>query len=269
MAGIRLSVRFGYTVPVRVVSAVAVLVLGSFVVVGAAAYVPPEVGPLVDLVINDRPSIEELRSAAAEAAVSVSRVEDPADRLRLEAIVEFLVGFGELGMGLRNEAEGSFQHAARPAEKANRLRETSDGQRVLADALNQLLELRGTGYRILNAPRARAAAFRAVELDPANPFAHIAVAAFLASAPRVAGGDPQAALRHLQVAGSLTADRLARFLIAVWRARVFAAPAAPAGGGGSPPAGGVVEAVEQAHAIFPRNWWLAEVAAGLGVELPE
>ncbi len=258
--------------PVRNPFVAALLVMGSILVVRAAALVPPELVALSELVMNDRPSVEELRRSAAEAAGIGSRIEDPADRLRHVAMLEFLVGFGELGMGLRSEADASFQRAADFARRSNRVRETSEAARVLADALNQLLGLRGAGYRVLYASRARTAAHRAVELDPANPFAHLALAAFLASAPPVAGGDPQAAQHHLGTAASLTDDRLARFLIAIWNARIIAATASA---GGAPADQSdqsdeaLAEAIGKAYAIFPRNWWLAEVAADLGMQLPE
>ncbi len=226
----------------------------------SALDVPEPIDALTDFVMRERPTAGELSARVEETAAAVARTGDEADRILYEAMTHFLAGFGELGLGNRRNADASFVRAARLAERAIALRETSEAQRVRADAYSQLLDLRGITYRMANAGTARRAAMRAVELDDANPFAHIAAAAFLASAPPIAGGSVAGARDHLARASSQTDSTYAGFLVAVWEARIAADQGRPQE---------AAEALARAHAIFPANWWLEAVSQEIGVGLPE
>lgn len=236
------------------------LLAGTVAQLAAAAPVPAELDKLLALVMAGRPSEQTIAAQADEALETIRQYPREADRARLEASLEFLVGFGRLGLEATAAAQANFERAARLAERANRLEQTSEGYRVLADSLSQLLELRGTAYRVVNAGRARSAAERAVELNASNPFAHIAAASYYASAPSFAGGSPARAAGHLETAARLSDDPYVVFFVAAWEAQL-------ADASGDRPA--AAEAIGRASRIFPDNWWLEAVASRMGVDLPE
>ena len=241
-----------------------VLALSLFVAeaarLAAAPLAPAELETLLALVVTGRPSEQTIVAQAEEALQRIRQYPREADRAHLEASLEFLLGFGRMGLGSTDAAQTNFERAARLAERANRLDPTSEGYRVLADSLSQLLELRGTAYRVVNAGRARSAAERAVELDPSNPFAHVAAASYYASAPSFAGGSPARAAAHLETASRLTDDPHVVFFVAVWEAQL-------AESSGNRQA--AADAIGRAHRVFPDNWWLEAVASRIRVDLPE
>ncbi len=237
-----------------------IMILGLASGFAGALDLPAPIESLTDYVMRERPTSGELSARVSETAASVAQTQPEADRLLYEAMTHFLAGFGERGLGNRRKADASFERATRLAERSIALRETSEAQRVLADSYSQLLDLRGVAYRMAHAGSARRAALRAVELDPANPFAHIAAAAYLASAPPIAGGSVARAREHLDSAGRHADSDYATFLIAVWEARLAAAQ------GRRQEASA---AIARANAVFPANWWLETVAGEIGVDLPE
>ena len=240
---------------------VAALLLCSHAVVSALLPVPDDLLALAEFVMREAPSREELHARADEVAFVIAAVETPAARELYEAMRQFLIGFGELGSGATGEAEDRFERAAAHALAANALQESSEGYRVLADAYNQLLDVRPPAYKIVNAGRARRAALRAVELDVGNPLAHVAAAAYFVSAPPIAGGGLDRARDHLREAARLSdGSNYVMFLVNVWEARLAVAAGRRGDATGS---------LALAHAIYPGNWWLVRVAGELGVGLPQ
>ncbi len=222
--------------------------------------VPEELERFAVQVMRETPE-REVAFRQAELLERVIRgYRQPAARDLYTAMLHYLLGHVERGQGLDREAERSFERAIEFARSANERFETSEGHRVLADSYNQLLDLGGTGYRVLNVGRARRAAETAVDLDPRNPLAHIAAAGFFTNAPRFAGGDPVRGREHVETAARLGGDsEYVPFLVAIWEAKL-----AHAEGRSS----AAQAALARAHAIFPRNWWLASVADELEIELP-
>jgi len=209
----------------------------------------------------DRPALM-LESLVVEQ--DIAALPNAASRAVHEAQLVFLLGFAERGFvsegsGSEVAADRLFVAAAELAREANRLEESSTGHRILADCLNQLLDLRGIGYKMFNMGDAKSAADRAVELDPENPLARTAAAAFYSSAPRAFGGDPEKAIQHLEQATIHRSGRLhVDFLVHLWSAKVNMR----------------VERIDEAtasfraaFAIFPENWALARMAEEAGVSL--
>ncbi|MFW6260307.1 MAG: hypothetical protein ACOC6J_01860 [Spirochaetota bacterium] len=229
----------------------------------AAADIPPvpdELERFALFVMRDDPA----RDAAFEQAELVERVirgyREPAARDLYTAMLHHLLGFVERGNDRDRESERYFELAIEFARRANHRVETSEGHRVLADSYNQLLDLGGTGFRMFNVGRARRAAEAAVDLDPRNPLAHMVAASFFINAPGFVGGDVERGRAHVQAAARLGGDSdYVAFLVAMWEARLAHADGRTVA---------ARSALARAHAIFPKNWWLAAVSDELGVELP-
>jgi len=221
---------------------------------------PNELVDLADYVMRGRPSRAAVLARAEAVAPAIAEVSDPTSRLLFEASRQFLIGFGELGNDAIGQADARFDRVVDLAQRANALGETSEGYRILADAHNQLLDIRPPAYRILNAGKARRAAVRAVELEPANPLAHVAAAGFFVNAPAIAGGSLDRGRHHLAEAASHAEDSdYMRFLLAVWEGQLAAADGRDADASRS---------LARAHEIYPHNWWLERIARDLDIELP-
>jgi tetratricopeptide (TPR) repeat protein len=221
---------------------------------------PVELDELARFVMRDSPSMARATERANAVIPVIDAQSDPAARELFGAMRLFLLGFAARGNGRIDRADAHFEESVRRAERANELRPSSEGFRVLADAHNQLLDIRGTAYKIFNAWKARENAVRAVELDERNPLAQLAAASYFVSAPPIAGGDLSRGERHIAAARiNGTASEYVRFLVAVWEGRLAAQR-------GDRP--GAQASLARAHAIYPNSWWLAEIAASLEVELP-
>ena len=223
--------------------------------------VPLELRGFADYAMSTDPSRAELERTVRGVDRAIAAEPDEAARTLLRAMRDFLVGFAVLGRGDTETAEELFERTIEQAREANALRESSEGYRVVADAENQLLDLRGTGYRLLSVGRARRAAESAVALDPGNPLARIAATAFHVNAPAIAGGDREAGLRHLEEARRLAGEsEYVRFLVFVWEGRVAVQDGRMAA---------AEKSFARAHAIYPENWWMRALAREAGVRLPD
>lgn len=221
---------------------------------------PNELVDLADYVMRERPSRAALRERADAVVPAIEAVSDPMSRFLFEASRQFLIGFGELGNDAIRQADARFERVVDLAERANALGETSDGYRVLADAHNQLLDIRPPAYRIFNAGKARRAAVRAVELGPDNPLAHVSAAGFFVTAPAIAGGSLDRGRYHLTEAATHAEDSdYMRFLLAIWEGQLAAAEGRDTD---------AARSLALAHEIYPLNWWLARIARDLSIELP-
>jgi len=237
---------------------------GTLVLLSCAAHAEPaapaELVELADYVMRESPSRSELAARARELEPVIRAAGSEASRTLYRAMLEFLVGFGELGNGSVDEADRRFADSVALALDSTRASASSEGYRVLADAYNQLLDIRTPAYKVFNAAGARRAAVRAVDLDPSNPLAHIAAASYFVSAPQIAGGDLDRGRNHLREAARHgDGSDYQRFLVIVWEGRLAAAE------GRSDEARRLLAL---AYGIYPDNWWLASVAEALGVRLP-
>lgn len=173
------------------------------------------------------------------------------------ARAEFLLGSLQRSIQDRRSAIDHFDRAVYFAADAVGRREFSDGFRVLADSLGQLLTLRGIVYQLSQGLRARDAAIEALELDWDNLRAHISAGAWYLNAPEVAGGDVEYAADILeQVVTAANVNEVERFLACSFLARTSQ------------------ELDERrkaqayyfdAYEIYPRNPWLKEIARELRI----
>lgn len=237
--------------------AIGALLASSFPVMSQVSPNPVELNHFADSVMECLISREEVAAEAEATRAAISALPDRLSRLVHEAQRLFLLGWAELGFNRQRLGEQLFERAIKVARESIELEPTSEGYRVLADGLNQLLNVRGPAYKLFNHQTTRRSSLTAVELDETNALAHISAAGYLISAPVIAGGDLQRGIDHAQKAIELAGDsHYVRFAASIWLA---------IGAAGR----NLVEAERQlavARSIYPRNWWLAEVAAALGLE---
>jgi len=237
------------------------LLVAAAVVVGTGflSMAPESLEIFADHVMSSTMSRAELELESVAVQRDIAALPDAGSRAVHEAQRLFLLAFAERGFGSEKEADRLLIKAADLARDANRIEESSTGYRVLADCLNQLLDIRGIGYRMFNTVPARSSADRAVRIDPENPLARTAAAAFYSSAPRAVGGNPELAIRYLEQATIHRSGRLhVDFLIFLWFGKAYLEL-------------GQIEAATSsfraAASIFPENWALREMAAEAGILL--
>lgn len=217
-------------------------------------------------------SVDEARQQAParrEQALAAAEGAPIAQRAFLTGQVHLLTGIHQAGLGEARTAISLFEQALELANEAIARRQRSEYFRLKAEALMQLLRLRGLAFRIGNAGAARSAADRAVELDPQNPRALIVAASYYGMTPALAGGDPPRALENLSTAISLAAEQMLRnstapgqsraatvvsFSAWMWRGIVLAEQ------GDGP---GARRAYDQAAGIFANSEWLRSARAEL------
>ena len=218
---------------------------------------PPALVSFANLVMTSTASRAEIRAASRAASSEISALNDEASRLVHDAERLFLQSIAQRGFAPQDrtstrDAETLLEEASSLARRANRLRPTSEGYRVLADCMNQLLDLRGLAYKMFNLGAAKDTALRAVALNEKNPLAQLSAAAFLMNVPVAVGGDPDQAREHLKRAREATdGSDFVNFLIAFWTLSYELEH-------------GSAERAEEnrraAAAIFPQNWLLLEAA---------
>lgn len=172
---------------------------------------------------------------------------------------EFLIGSLRRAIDDRRTAISHFERAVYFAGDAVTNRAFSDGYRSLADALGQLLTLRGLVYQITHGLQARDAMLRALDLDWDNRRAHISAGAWYLNAPEVAGGNVEYAIEILtHTTADPRADDVERFL-----ANGFLALACEELNERTQ----ARQAYERAREIFPRNPWLTLIASELEIPI--
>lgn len=217
------------------------------------------------MVMQDTSNRTEVEQAADDARRAIDGLSDPAHAATLAAQRSVYLGFFYRGEEYEREAERAFEQAAELAGEAVQSRPTSEGQRVLSDALQQLLALRGTLYRLLNWRAARDAALEAIALDDQNPAAYLSAVSYLTTAPPAGGGDKEQAQGYLDRAGVLLENaeptpgtQNLRFLAAVWEGRLEASR-----GRGE----ASQRAFDRAAEIYPQNRWLGEMRKAATADL--
>ena len=126
----------------------------------------------------------------------------------LEAAEELLLALGEARpenaeaafyLGRVYLAQGRFEAAVSAIEQSTRLDSTSSVYQFwLGEALVERIHEVIVFFKLGVANRMRAAYQKAVELDPENLRARVAVARYHAAAPVIAGGRPEMALQQLE-----------------------------------------------------------------------
>lgn len=235
----------------------------------AFSLAPEGLKDFAELVMSSTATRTQLELAAQSALDEIRTLPDEVSGLVYEAQLIYLNAFSELGFvrdgdGDQERAEELILRAIETAERANSIRETSEGFRVVADCRNQLLKLRGTAYRMTNFRAARQSADTAVQLDRRNPFAQLSAAGYYISAHPIAGGDTRRGLEHAEAAARRIEElsgevaRYVRFLTGIWVAQGLAAEGEREG---------AASALGRSREVYPENWWLAEVALELNLTL--
>ncbi len=206
-----------------------------------------------DLIYSESGSEEEIESLLHSAESAFGEVENDARRKYSLGRVYLLRGTFRNSQEESREAANALKEAISLAEEALDAEEFSEGYRLLADAHSQMMMARGILYMARHGDTARSAAFTSLELDPANPRAHISVAGYYLNAPPIAGGDPGKGIEILQRGISLeSAGRSERFLMYLWLAEAHQE------------AGRKAQArayLEEAREIFPGSPQVSELAA--------
>lgn len=172
-----------------------------------------------ELVYSQTGEENEINTRLEEARAAFDGIEDPAMRLYSLGRVDLLRGTYYNSLENKRRAADALERAIERGEAAVDLREFSEGYRLVADAYSQMMMARGIFYMARHGETARDAAFRALELGPQNPKAHISVAGYYLNAPPIAGGDTEKGLELLREALRLpSVGKCDRFLIYIWLA---------------------------------------------------
>lgn len=223
---------------------------------------PAALTRLSHLVISGGSDAQAVLMASERAAAEIQGVADDEHRMLFESGRLFLLGMWSLSQEDSGEADGYFTRSLELAELSLSRSESSEAHRRVSNALQQLLELRGLLFQMTEFRRALDAARRAVQLDSESPEARMSLVSYLASAPSVAGGNRDEALRQLERAEELSAGMAdaadLEFLMAVWRARLSAR---------SGDRQSTASALAEARAIYPESWLLSQAEADIRQDL--
>jgi tetratricopeptide (TPR) repeat protein len=122
----------------------------------------------------------------------------------------------------------------------------SEGYRLLGEAQMRIISLKGWLQALTHAQTAKRNLERALELDPQNAEAHLALGVYYLYAPALFGGNLERALSEFRESEALTSDETVRFLSYRWRGVAYAklGEAAEAR-----------EAFQNALTIYPKSSW--------------
>lgn len=174
------------------------------------------------------------------------------DRLYWQARVEFELGnwYHGAAWGDPAQAQEALPYYLTVEQIAQKLTERapnfSDGYRLLGESQMRIISLKGWLQALTGAGTAKSNLERAVELDPQNAEAHLALGVYYLYAPALFGGDLNKALSELAQSAALTSDKTVRFLSYRWRGVAYAKLGKIAE---------AREAFQQALAIYPKSAW--------------
>ncbi len=174
------------------------------------------------------------------------------DRLYWQARVEFELGNWYHGAAWSDPAQAQealpyYLTAERIAQKlTERAPDFSDGYRLVGETQMRIISLKGWLQALTGARVAKNNLERALELDPRNAEAHLALGVYYLYAPALFGGDLDKALREFVQSEALTSDETVRFLSYRWRGVAYAKLGKIAE---------AKEAFQRALAIYPESSW--------------
>jgi tetratricopeptide (TPR) repeat protein len=128
---------------------------------------------------------------------SYATIEDPLRRYANIAQLCFIQGVLEETKRNPGTALERFEEAQRLAEQSLAFGASSAAYRILADAYTQQMKYRGLWYQIANGPKIKKYAESALDLDPNNAKAQLALALYLFHAPPIAGGGIEKSVKIL------------------------------------------------------------------------
>ena len=240
--------------------------------------VPPEQPSSVLPVLGKKPSLEDVQSLYRQgqrqlynsalgekylrarellqnAQALLDQLDDEiteTDRLYWQARLEFELGNWYHGAAWGDPAQAQealpyYLTAEQIAQKlTERAPDFSDGYRLVGETQMRIISLKGWLQALTGARVAKNNLERALELDPRNAEAHLALGVYYLYAPTLFGGDLDKALREFAQSEALTSDETVRFLSYRWRGVAYAKLGKIAE---------AKEAFQRALAIYPESSW--------------
>jgi tetratricopeptide (TPR) repeat protein len=173
-------------------------------------------------------------------------------RLLWEARLEFELGTWYQGMSWEDvtQAHEALPYYLAAEQLARRLTELApelaEGYRLLGESQMRIISLKGWLHALAHALEAKNNLERALELDPRNAEAHLALGVYYLYAPMLFGGSAEKALSELQQSEALTSDQTVLFLSYRWQGVTYVKLGKVAQ---------AREAFEKALAIYPKSTW--------------
>ncbi len=173
-------------------------------------------------------------------------------RLLWQARLEFELGTWYQGMSWEDvtQAPEALPYYLAAEQLARRLTELapdlSHGYRLLGESQMRIISLKGWLHALAHALEAKSHLERALELDPYNAEAHLALGVYYLYAPMLFGGSAEKALSELQQSEALTSDETILFLSYRWQGVAYTKLGKVAQ---------AKEAFEKALAIYPKSAW--------------
>ncbi len=174
------------------------------------------------------------------------------DRLYWQARLEFELGnwYHGAAWGDPAQAQEALPYYFTAEQIAHTLTERapalSDGYRLLGESQMRIISLKGWLQALAHAGTAKSTLERALQLDPHNAEAHLALGVYYLYAPALFGGDLERAIGEFQQSEALTSDETVRFLSYRWRGVAYAKLGKTAE---------AREAFQKALAIYPKSSW--------------
>jgi tetratricopeptide (TPR) repeat protein len=122
----------------------------------------------------------------------------------------------------------------------------SGGYRLLGESQMRIISLKGWLQALTLAGTAKSNLERALELDPQNAEAHLALGVYYLYAPALFGGNLERAMSEFQKSATLTSDETVQFLSYRWQGVAYAKLGKIAE---------AKEAFQKALAIYPKSAW--------------
>jgi tetratricopeptide (TPR) repeat protein len=214
----------------------------------------PDVGnsELLDRTFEDflqGADIDGLVSTLQRLNISFNQISDPAERYTDMAQLNFNLGLLE---ETKNNTDGAlryFEESRHYAEQALSHRASSEAYRILADAYTQQMKYRGLSFQIANGGKIKEYAESALDLDPDNAKAWLALALYFF--PRSAPCRRECRKKYRHPASSLESDTalhpLNRYGILIWLAIGYKY---------REDSRTAMRYLEEAFRLYPRNRWI-------------
>lgn len=192
--------------------------------------------------------IESIAGSLQHMRIHFIQINEPGRRYTQMAQLCFILGVLEETRDNADSALARFEESQHYAEQALSYRASSDAYRILADAYTQQMKYRGLPFQMANGPKILNYAESALDLNPDNAKARLALALYFFHAPPIAGGGVKKSmdiLRRLESDSRL--HPLDRYSTLIWLAIGYQHQE------DSTTAKGYLEA---AFRLYPRNKWI-------------